>query len=248
MYMGLGLAKDFAAVSLDGVTETSFTADPRVLSFLKNVKQGSICLSVKTNTIPEGFMITPPSSLKRHSVAVIGGVHKKRRPSKTPGPFMPSFKEDSNEIGNNQMVDPHLLRYQQMSQRRHSYQPLSSYQEQQFSFLQQSQNSGMMPSPNHMMSSRNNGGQTLLRNMGVPMMPIQSMPEQYHHHMQKDPFSRPFDLHSRQNSEPQFSSQPNFVPTPESMMMQQLSPTDMLSNGMQPIEGMDYSQSWQQQF
>lgn len=196
MYMALNFAKSFDSIYLDGLTEASFTADSRVLEFTKAAVHGSICTSVKTNNVPEGFFVAPPnvSSLKRHSVAAMGGgSQKKRRPSKQiMTSVMPSFMEESgNDIGRslNQggggMADPQLLRYQQMSQRRHSYQPLTSYQEQQqqFAFLQ-SQMIGGQPIIHQRAAT---SGSAMMRGM-VPM----GLPNQETFQMQQPDPSKQF--------------------------------------------------------
>ena len=143
MFSALNLAKSFDSIYLEGLTDDSFTADSRVLDFLKTATHGSICSSVMTNNMPGGFVTAPSnfSPLKRHSVAAMGGgSQKKRRFSKQAIMHgMPSSIEENKVEGRNmQLLDPQ--RYQQIYQRRHSYQPLTLFQEQQhqFNFLQAS--------------------------------------------------------------------------------------------------------------
>ena len=144
--MALGLAKRIDSIYLEQINDESFLADPRVWSFVFSAVPGAISKGVKTNIedkVVSPFFNTPNlNSLKRHSVAAIGGMgHKKRRPSKTPTP-LPSFAEDGGEQNPLSVLDPQFLRYHQITQqqRRHSYQPLSTYQEQQYAWLNSQSN------------------------------------------------------------------------------------------------------------
>jgi hypothetical protein len=86
------------------------------------------------------------------------------------------------------MTDPNLLRYQQLSHRRHSYAPLTSYQEQQYAWLSHQQ--PMIPSPlfhqvlqnNHMVATANptQGLNILLDSQSQLFQSRLPMQESYH--------------------------------------------------------------------
>ncbi len=144
--MALSLAKNINSISTEGVTDASFASDPRVSSFLFSAIPGEICSGVKTNNIPEGFSTARPiSSMKRHSVSSIGGPQKKRKSSKTP--LVPTFKEHVEYSGSAPMLDHQDLRFQQISQRRHSFQSLTSYQDSWLSQQEQQQQLKMSLNP-----------------------------------------------------------------------------------------------------
>jgi hypothetical protein len=112
-----------------------FDVEPRVLQFEKGAIHGKICTAVKINQIPEGLI--PPSNMnfaaKRNSISSITPYTKKRRSSK---PSIGSVEDSIGPLLSRTINDPQFLHYQQQfGNRRHSYQPLTSYQEQQFAWM-----------------------------------------------------------------------------------------------------------------
>ncbi|KAJ3322142.1 hypothetical protein HDV06_003593 [Boothiomyces sp. JEL0866] len=152
MYMALLLAKSYESICIESFNENSFLGDKRVLEFEAAAKEGTICKGVKSNTLPENFLSNPNMSLKRNSVVSLQNANKKRRPSKPMVTPMSSAMGMENTM-QMPLNDPLLLRYQQqLSQRRHSYQPLTSYQEQQYAWMASQapmMNHGMPPQVNN---------------------------------------------------------------------------------------------------
>lgn len=138
MHSALSVAKTFDSIYLSNVVESSFASDPRVIKFLSTAVSGEICKGVLTVVIDEALVPTGPPKpavkplIKRNSVSSLISATKRRRMSKTPP--LSTFVEDISSSGSQQtrVFTPKL---QAQFRRRHSYQPLTPYQEQQYSWI-----------------------------------------------------------------------------------------------------------------
>jgi hypothetical protein len=147
------LASTLSALHLADFQATSFEPDPKVIQFEYSAKEDIVCEGVKVQ-VSTGIAPTAPlASLKRNSLASLGGFTKKRRGSKASLLGSP-YLDTSGQSQLSSIADPNFIQYHQMSQRRHSYAPLSTYQEQQFQWLDplpNNQNLFQMQMPGNMM-------------------------------------------------------------------------------------------------
>ncbi|KAJ2998073.1 hypothetical protein HDV02_004898 [Globomyces sp. JEL0801] len=152
IYNSLMLAHTFDSIHVDGITEQHLTFDDRMIDFNGSLIPNQVCKGILTNRIIEPDL---PVNIfgKRNSIVSTMNSGKKRRASKVSlSGYSPSPDEDKTRLLANQ--DPNFVRYQQLSQRRHSYQPLTSYQEQQYAFVQSQNNpTFQMPLLNSSLSS-----------------------------------------------------------------------------------------------
>jgi hypothetical protein len=133
----VALASSLDALQLANYQPTSFEPDPKVIQFEHNAKEELVCEGVRLQISKDVSSAAPLASFKRNSLSTMGGLLKRKR-TLSKSSFVDSpFLESSNQ-SNVSITDPNFIRYHQMaSQRRHSYAPLSSYQEQQFAWMNQ---------------------------------------------------------------------------------------------------------------
>ena len=117
------------ATSLDSLNITgdfqAYGADDRVLEFVGSCEVGKISRQIMANPQPP---IMPPNIFKGKRSSTAEDMFEKRRRS--------SMQYNSSEdTMSNLNFDPNLLAFQQqLNNRRHSFQPLTSLREQQFAF------------------------------------------------------------------------------------------------------------------
>jgi hypothetical protein len=141
MRAAINIASDLKALHLSEFDFTSFEPDPKIIQLEYASKQGEPCESIKSELSANANATQNAAfaTLKRNSLAAMGNASKKRRNSK-PSALGSPFLDDSLQ-SRSSITDPNFIRYHQLaSQRRHSYAPLTSYQEQQFAWMNQQQN------------------------------------------------------------------------------------------------------------
>ena len=136
MYQALCLVEKLEHIYLDNLQIGDFCPDSRVSSLKALAIKGTVLQPVKPPTLPE---MDPISQSIIHSQLMQMNINTRRGSySSTAGGSTPSDMDH----GSFTQLDSDLMMkqyQQQFSQRRHSYQPLSSYQEQQIQWLSANQ-------------------------------------------------------------------------------------------------------------
>jgi hypothetical protein len=132
----LSMATSFSSIEGIGLNDALFDLNNSFVHFHQNSSHGSICSSVKSHYIQnEKLNSIQHNFLKRHSTTGYPvGNTKKRRNSKIVG----VGGDENIMIRSDVSLDSQLLRHPSQLQRRHSYQPLTSFQEQQLAWINSS--------------------------------------------------------------------------------------------------------------
>ena len=134
------MAKNFKSLKISNQFK-KYECDSRVEEFLKNVEPGAVTEQISMNPAPAVLMppaISPMRFQKRPMQMSNEDILAKRRRSSIN--YINTFSNNSNEdalsqLSSHALNEGTLMAYQQLyGNRRHSFQPLTSFQEQQFAF------------------------------------------------------------------------------------------------------------------